>query len=154
MSVVSITTTTMDPMRWDEVVSAAASGEKWYFRLECKEGKSNKFWEASGEGTGDCVVAFGRIGTVGSMQPRPFAYVKKKRKEKVRKGYHFVMKSGGGFVPIAEKPSDEEKRQAQLQKEKEQRLALQKQEEREAKKREKERTISEMISERRKKSSW
>jgi DNA ligase-1 len=65
-------------------------------RFEFSEGKSNKFWEIAIEGT-DVTVRFGRIGTDGQTQTKPFpdAAAAKKHadklvQEKTDKGYHEV----------------------------------------------------------------
>jgi predicted DNA-binding WGR domain protein len=62
-------------------------------RLEFVEGTSRKFWQIRREGT-DVVIAFGRIGTTGQSQRKPFvdggraqAEIEKLVAEKLRKGY-------------------------------------------------------------------
>ncbi len=64
----------------------------WH-RLEFVEGTSRKFWQIRREGT-DVVIAFGRIGTTGQSQRKPFvdgeraqAEIEKLVAEKLRKGY-------------------------------------------------------------------
>jgi len=62
-------------------------------RLEFVEGTSRKFWQIRRDGT-DVVIAFGRIGTTGQSQRKPFvdgeraqAEIEKLVAEKLRKGY-------------------------------------------------------------------
>ena len=62
-------------------------------RLEFVEGTSRKFWQIRSEGT-DVIIAFGRIGTTGQSQRKPFvdgeraqAEIEKLVAEKLRKGY-------------------------------------------------------------------
>ncbi|MBW8756737.1 MAG: DUF4011 domain-containing protein [Burkholderiales bacterium] len=63
-------------------------------RLEFVEGTSRKFWQIRREGS-DVLIAFGRIGTSGQSQRKPFANgagaqaeIDKLVAEKLRKGYH------------------------------------------------------------------
>lgn len=87
-------------LSFDGGAAEAAQAAKEPRRFEFVEGSSKKFWEVRIEGTA-LVVRFGRIGTDGQTQKKPFAHVadavaaaEKLVEEKTRKGYSEV--TGGG----------------------------------------------------------
>ena len=78
------------------VAPSTATLEPPWRRLEFVEGTSRKFWQARREDT-DVLIAFGRIGTAGQSQRKPFAdalqaqaEMDKLVAEKLRKGYSEV----------------------------------------------------------------
>ena len=86
--------------------SAGFRGEAWCFRLECTEGKHNKFWQCSGTGTsGDVLVRYGRIGGDGTTLIKDFDYAFDNASKKIRKGYECV----GRLRSIVKKRAEEAK---------------------------------------------
>lgn len=71
-----------------DVIQGAHRGKRWTIRLECTEGKHNKFWEVSGAGVYAPVsVRWGRIGSRGQCVQKDFSYMREKLQEKFSKGY-------------------------------------------------------------------
>lgn len=71
-----------------QVRRAAVAGDGWLIRLECTEGKHNKFWQAEGIGTkGNVRVSWGRIGTAGQELTKDYHYMIEKTRSKLAKGY-------------------------------------------------------------------
>jgi len=63
----------------------------WRIRIECKNEKSNKFWEINGGGTGEYVVSrWGRIGHRGASATITSTIAFQRLKNRLRRGYAYA----------------------------------------------------------------
>jgi len=85
------------PMSINVASSVRHDGKPWLVRLEyvgtnfnTKRGRSSKFWQASGSGTGGVEIRWGRIGTAGQAIYKDWSYFTDKIYKKLDKGYEYA----------------------------------------------------------------
>lgn len=83
-----------EPVTKEIALALSREKEGFFVHVECKDGKSSKFWKARCDaGCSEVVISWGRIGTEGQSISKDMGYFLQKIDEKLNKGYAYVEKT-------------------------------------------------------------